>query len=71
MYLSPFSLTASRDVGCPALSLQSVGYRVEWYELSSQGRSIGTPTEFDFYMEIEGKSPVGATEANKKELAEV
>lgn len=40
----------------------------EWYELSSQGSSIGVPTEFDFYMEVEGKSPVEITEAKKKEL---
>ena len=43
----------------------------EWYELSSQGRRIGVPTEFDFYMEGESKSPVGITEAKKKELVEV
>ena len=43
----------------------------EWYELSNHGRSIGSPTEFDFYIETEGKSPVGPSGARKRELAEV
>ena len=41
----------------------------EWYELSSQGRSIGLPTEFDFYREVEDKGPVATS--NTKELATV
>ncbi len=43
----------------------------EWYELSSQGRSIGAPTEFDFYMVVEGKGPIAASNPKQKELATV
>ena len=43
----------------------------EWYELSSQGQSIGAPTEFDFYMEVEGKGPVVTAETKEMELATV
>ena len=41
----------------------------EWYELSSQGRRIGAPTEFDFYREVEGNEPVARSD--EKELAAV
>ncbi|MDJ0703848.1 MAG: hypothetical protein QNJ46_11260 [Leptolyngbyaceae cyanobacterium MO_188.B28] len=41
----------------------------EWYELSGQGRNIGAPTEFDFYMEVEGKGPVATSDNEEKELA--
>lgn len=42
-----------------------------WYELSSQGPSIGAPTEFDFYMEVEGEDLVAASGTKEKELATV
>ena len=43
----------------------------KWYELSRNGRSLGAPAEFDFYLEVESNDSVGNTETRQKELAEV
>lgn len=43
----------------------------EWYKLSDEGRSIGTPTDFDFYMAVEGRSSEATADVKRRELARV
>lgn len=43
----------------------------EWYELMPQGSVIGTPTEFDFYRQVDGQGPVVSSGLKQKELTHV
>lgn len=43
----------------------------QWYELSTKGGVIGTPTDFDFYRKFEGESAGAPADPSGKGLARV
>ncbi|NJM68065.1 MAG: hypothetical protein HC851_21555 [Acaryochloris sp. RU_4_1] len=43
----------------------------QWYELSANGQTIGSPIDLDFYRQVQGQEPIASFQSKQKERAKV